>query len=184
MSSDRYGEYIYLSEVNDGGFYTEEFVVRGHVAPDEFKAAIRELAIDYGEEIPELSAPWHAYAFWGFGSEDGWRSFNVTNKRGRGRFPVTVAEPASNVRDREQSAANRELLCQRLKSKYPEIEIISASGRPDHWEHQAYARFRFPGGKYEASVAWHSSDDIMWARFSQCDLDPWSDYAEVAGGAS
>lgn len=180
MSS--HGEYIYLTEDSEGGFYTEELVVRGHVSPEEFKVAMKELSEDYDEEIPEFSEPWHAYAFWGFGPTDGWRSFNITDQRGRGRFPVTVAEPVSNVRDREQSAANKELMRQHLESKYPEIEIIEISGQPDHWEHKAYARFRFPGGANCVRASMGSGVDHISASICQVDLDAWTNYADITGG--
>ena len=129
MPRDRRGEHIGLYEGNDGGEYTDEFYVRGHVDEPTFRAAVAGWLDD---ETPETGPIRHVWARWEFSgrSEYGsaYRTLAEHKTPARGCFPVTAATDAGRLRRAAGIRAQEDRDAAELLARYPGATVTSRNG--------------------------------------------------------
>jgi|GEM_PF-1990307 hypothetical protein len=191
-----HGEYMDL-ETEHGDSYDSEYIVRGHVTPDEHAEAVRVFWDEtYGEDPPETDPPRRRWARWSamgtLTRNDGWRELSLYCEPGRGRFPVTVAEHAGE-QDRRIARKRRVIDGEEaVKERWPDAyEIKVSSGTEDTGWH---SRFRLPFlkhpvrwdavGQHRVFVTLLDQEEFEARRYNKQNAPPSPAGADVCGGSS
>lgn len=132
--------FMHLYDVDSHEANETEFIIRGHVEPDEadeiFKAAIEH---DCDEDdpdcvctcVPEIG-PWEKkYARWSMEATMSMGNTHIIRKYknpGRGRFPITIAEEASLIAYRKEWAEQTRKTHEMFLEQWPYLKVESVYG--------------------------------------------------------